>query len=141
VNYLESTGGYLDKVNAATNYRRTLGRVQSLVGQDVMPGALAKQAEASPIKWGVGTAAGAVAGGIIGVKHGHWLIGALAGGSLFTNVPHVLNATTRSEALWNMAQVATGSLASLRMPENKAIGFVLGWAIAGIARLYLETDK
>jgi hypothetical protein len=140
VNYLDNVGGYLEKVNAATNYRRTLGRVQSLVGQDALPHALAKETAPSAIKWGIPTAAGAVAGGIIGAKHGHWLIGALAGGSLFTNAPHLLDVDTRGEAFWNMAQVAAGTLASLRMPENKGVGFVLGWAIAGIARFYLESE-
>lgn len=131
---------YLTHVEAVTGYRRNLARVSKFTRNE--PTLLGSQALAthvaavppSNIEWGIPTAAGLAAGGLIGAKHGHWLLGAMSGASLFTNVPHLLKAETRGEAFWNIVQTHGGVLASLAMKENKAAGFALGYLAVGIAR-------
>lgn len=137
---------YIDQAAVVTGTKRTLTRVDHLVGdEDTLLGSesLADYArsEEERIRFGIGTAAGAVAGGIIGIKYGHPIVGALSGASVFTNVPAVLNGNTRKEALWNMAQTHGGVAVSLAMPNNRALGFVLGYLAVGAVRYYYGDDQ
>ncbi len=137
---------YLTHVEGVTGARRQLARVnqfagspQALLGSQTL-GDYARAGGPPKIEWGVATAAGVVAGGIIGAKHGHWLLGAMSGGSIFTNAPALLKADTRKEAAWNLAQTHGGVLASLAMKNNQALGFVLGWLAVGAARYFYGED-
>lgn len=139
---------YLAHAEGVTGYRRNLARVAKLNGNSstlLGSQALATHVAAMPapaIQWGIPTAAGLVAGGIIGYKRGHWLLGAMSGASLFTNVPALLKPATRSEAFWNLAQTHGGVFASLAMKENKVVGFILGSLAVGIARyMYSGENK
>ncbi len=138
---------YLAHAEGVTGYRRNLARMGKLNGNSSTlfgSQALASHVAAMPppaIQWGIPTAAGLVAGGIIGYKHDHWLLGAMSGASLFTNAPHLLKSETRGEAFWNLAQTHGGVFGSLAMKDNKAAGFVLGWLAIGIARHFYGAGK
>ncbi|MES2179843.1 MAG: hypothetical protein V4550_18425 [Gemmatimonadota bacterium] len=132
---------YLEHANRVTGYRRNLARADKLVGDSstlLGSQALAQHARSEPvaIDWGIGSAAGLVAGGIIGAKHGHWVLGAISGCSIGTNAPALLNAATRNEAVWNLAQTHAGVFASAAMKTNSALGFVIGFLAVGAARYY-----
>lgn len=140
---------YLKHVEGVTNYRRNLARVSKLTGSaPTLLGshALAThvQGAAPKIEWGVGTAAGLVAGGIIGAKHGHWLLGSVSGASVFTNVPALLKPEQRKEAFWNLAQTHAGIFASMAVKDDsagkKTARFLLGYLAVGVVR-YLYREK
>ena len=132
---------YMDSVEGATGYKRELGRLHKLAGRPpTLLGShalatLGREAPPSSIEWNIGSAAGLIAGGIIGGKHGHWLLGAISGASLFTNVPALLKPGSRQEAFWNLAQHHGAVLASLAMQQNRALGFVLGYLGVGAVRV------
>lgn len=132
---MDNIDRYLTHIDKVTGYRRNLARVERLSGQ---PLAGEHALSAVPIEWGVPTAAGFLAGGLLGAQRGHWLLGAISGASILTNAPAALKQETRNEALWNLAQTHGGVFASLLMKENKAFGFALGYLAVGIARYLSE---
>ncbi len=142
---------YLAHLDGVTGYRRNLVRTNKLVGdQSTLLGshALAQHAtsgEQSKIQLGIGSAAGLVVGGMVGYKHGHWMLGVISGTSIGTNVPALLSTETRSEALWNLAQTHGGVLASLAAKDEgskkKAVLFVLGYLGVGLARHFYGEGK
>lgn len=148
---MSSLDKYLQQVQSVTGYRRNLaqlGRVagnpSSLLGSDALARHVGSM-EQPEIPWGITTAAGLVAGGIIGAKHGHWALGAISGGSLFTNVPALLKPALRKEAFWNLAQTHGGVLASWaskdESPGKRAFMFALGYVGVGVARYIYGGEK
>lgn len=134
---------YLQHIEGVTGYRRSLARIGKLTGgyETELLGSKAladhvRGADPGRVEWGYHSAAGAVAGGIIGAKHGHPLLGAISGWSTFTNAPALLDKNTRNEAFWNLAQTHGGVLGSLAMPDNRGLGFALGYIALGFARYY-----
>lgn len=77
--------------------------------------------------------AGAAAGGVVGARHGHWVLGAVGGASIARNAPALLKAHERRYAVCNLMQTGVGVLASLWAKNHPAIGFVLGNLGAGLA--------
>lgn len=138
-----AAGSYLEKLDRVTGFRRHAGRVsrltgdsETVLGSHALATYVRGAGEQTRIGWGVGTAAGAVAGTILGARKGHWLLGALSGGSIFTNVPALLRPHLRKEAFWNLLQTHGAIAGSLVMPNNRFLGFGLVYLLVGVARLY-----
>lgn len=136
---------YLVVADRVTGYHRTLSRANQLASHvEGIPAPVANHLQGAgkpEIEYGIASAAGLVAGGIIGAKHGHWLLGSISGASVFTNVPALIKPETRSEAFWNMLQTHGGVIASLGAKENKALGFVLGFLAVGAVRYFYGGEK
>lgn len=131
---------YLVAADKVTGYHRTLARVNQLANHvEGLPNSVTSHLQGAgqpSIEYGMASAAGLVAGGIIGAKHGHWLLGSISGGSIFTNIPALIKPETRSEAFWNLLQTHGGVIASLGAKENKPLGFVLGFLAIGAVRYF-----
>lgn len=137
---------HLDKfvsgAKGVTGYQRLLGRANRLARPAELLGsqALARVGveDKSQIEFGALSAVGLAAGGIIGAKHGHLVIGAISGTSLLTNAPHLLDSDNRPEALWNLAQTQGACLAAMSAKnepaKRRALLFVLGWLGVGALR-------
>lgn len=144
---MSSADAYLTRAGRVLGYKRGVGQVyrlagrsQTVLGSHALAEAMKEHSAPTSIHWGIGTAAGAVAGGLIGAKYGHWVVGAISGGSVFTNAPALLSAGTRKEAFWNLVQTHGGVLASLAMKNNSFLGFLIGYIAVGFAREYYGGD-
>lgn len=132
---------YLEKFRDASGVDRNVGRLARAVGAEDSPWARAFNVRgdaAIDIPDGVGSVAGVAAGTYIGYKNGgHWLLGAIGGGSLGRNLPAlVMHPEQRSAAMRNLIVTGVAIGGSLVAKNNRALGFVLGYAAASAATYF-----
>lgn len=89
---------------------------------------------------GIGTIAGAVAGGYL-LRKEHPLLGIIGGASLGRNAPALLNPGMRSEALRNLVTTGGGLAGSLYAKKHPLIGFLLGALAGGTAAYYAKLGR
>jgi phage tail tape-measure protein len=131
--------GYLQKFGTVTGADRNVSRLAHAVGAEDAPWARVfnSAAPSMDIPDGVGTIAGSAAGAFIGFKKGHWLLGAIAGGSLGRNLPAlVMHPEQRRAAARNLVVTGVACAGSLFMRNNRALGFGVGYIAAAIATYY-----
>ncbi len=95
-----------------------------------------KEARAKDVSDNIGTLVGAALGGYVGYSKGHPLLGAIGGASLARNVPALLKADQRGYATRNLVTTAGGVAGSLLLPGNRALGFIGGLLVGGLAAAY-----
>lgn len=84
---------------------------------------------------GIGTLAGAVAGGYL-LRKEHPLLGVIGGASLGRNLPAALDPNMRGEALRNLVTTGSGVVLSLYAKKHPVIGFIVGSIIGGTGAYY-----
>lgn len=131
---------YLHGIDVVTRATLT-GKRASVIGTKLLPpGAQPAVAPSLPTTEpadGVGTLAGAAAGGILWGDHR--VLGIILGASLGRNAPATLRGETRRSALCNLAQTTGGVATSLLVGGGDALraaAFLVGWVGAGAALFY-----
>ena len=131
---------YLHGIDVITRATLT-GKRASVIGTKLLPpgaqpAVLPTLPSTEPAD-GVGTLAGAAAGGILWGDHR--VLGILLGASIGRNAPAVMKSETRRSALCNMTQTVGGVATSLLIGGGDALraaSFLAGWAAAGAALYY-----
>lgn len=134
---------YINKADQLAGGSRTLARLSHVLGADqpvanpTSTQAFLRDIGASrtrDVEDGLGTLAGAVAGGYFGNKHKHPVLGVIAGASLGRNVPALLNAGLRRPATRNLLTTGSGLAAAYYTkghPWYLQVGAFIGGSIAG----------
>lgn len=127
--YLSSIPG----VSQQANRLATILGVDKAPPAPAPPSAMASflsnlRTEATPdIRDGVGTLAGGVAGLILGMRHKHPVLGAIAGASVGRNGPALLKPYDRRLALLNMGETGGAILGAKMFPRHPVWGFLIGY--------------
>lgn len=133
---------FLDKVKKSTGIDRDFARASNIIGDSggsTLSKLLGKADDSiHDVSDNIGTLAGSAAGAILGYSKGHPVLGALIGGSLGRNVPALLRAADRRNAMCNVAETGFAVAVSVATPKHPAIAFIIARLVAGAVTHYAK---
>ena len=138
---------YFDAVSSISGAKRAASRFANVLGGEDVTALVpakarptfaeymskAKEGAPSDVRDTAGTAIGAAAGAIL--PRNHRVLGFVGGASLGRNVPALISAGHRRDALCNMGQTGAAVAGSLLLSGAPIAGFALGY-LAGGAAIY-----